>query len=256
MDADYPILQYDSDTSAILQPAHIVRRFNVPSRCVLCFMQDVIDRLSEGGDLREIGHLTSEMGRHPVYELQRQQGAVALMNPGVGAPLAAALLEEMIALGCSLFVGCGGVGVVDSRVQPGDLIVPQIAVRDEGTSYHYLPAGLEVAATPTMVEAIMQTLGKSGIRYHTGKTWTTDAIYRETKHKVALRRSQGCLVVDMEAAALFAVAQFRGVQLAQIMYAGDDVSGATYDARRGFDRRVVRERLLSLAVEACLSAAA
>ena len=85
-----------------------------------------------------------------------------------------------------------------------------------------------------------------------GKTWTTDAFYRETPDKVALRRSEGCVAVEMEAAAFFAVARFRGVTFAQMLYGGDDVSGEEWDHREWNKRRSVREDLLWLAAEACL----
>lgn len=88
--------------------------------------------------------------------------------------------------------------------------------------------------------------------YTLGKTWTTDAFYRETPAKVARRRAEGCLIVEMGAAALFAVAQFRGVTLAQVLYAGGDSSGATWDDR-AWERHEVRERLFWLAAEACLT---
>ena len=85
------------------------------------------------------------------------------------------------------------------------------------------------------------------------KTWTTDAFYRETPEKIALRRSEACLTVEMEASALFAVAQFRGVVLAQMLYGGDDVSGSEWDSRRWGTRASVREKVFRLAVEACLA---
>ena len=89
--------------------------------------------------------------------------------------------------------------------------------------------------------------------YVTAKTWTTDAIYRETRGKVERRAAEGCVTVEMEAAALFAVAAFRGVRLGQLLYAGDDLSGDAWDAR-GWDAHAEgRELLFRLAAEACLS---
>ncbi len=85
-----------------------------------------------------------------------------------------------------------------------------------------------------------------------GPTWTTDGLYRETPARIARRRAAGCLTVEMEAAALFAIARFRGVELAQIVYAGDDVSGAKWD-RRGWQlRSEVRSQQLMIALDACL----
>ena len=113
----------------------------------------------------------------------------------------------------------------------GHVIVATAAVRDEGTSYHYLPASREVAPTDDAVAAIVATLERHEIPFVTGKTWTTDALYRETRGKVARRAAEGCLTVEMEAAAFFAVARFRGVSFGQMLYAGDDLSGDAWDDR-------------------------
>jgi purine-nucleoside phosphorylase len=88
--------------------------------------------------------------------------------------------------------------------------------------------------------------------YLVGKTWTTDAIYRETPTKIAQRRAEGCITVEMEAAAFFAVAQFRGVRFGQLLYGGDDVSGAAWDNREWHQRADTREKLFWLAAEAVL----
>jgi len=125
-------------------------------------------------------------------------------------------------------------------------------VRDEGTSYHYLPPGREVAASPEGVAALERTLEAHNVDYLIGKTWTTDGIYRETRAKVERRRREGCLTVEMEAAAFFAVAQFRGVLFAQLLYGGDDVSGEHWDSRQWDKQSSVREKLFWLAAKACL----
>ncbi|MBN2311426.1 MAG: nucleoside phosphorylase [Candidatus Hydrogenedentes bacterium] len=250
----YPILEFDEETAAIIEPrAAKAPVAGMPERAVLCFFQDVIDRLQEQGALREIHALRSEMGARPVYAFSHQGREVALAQPGIGAPLAAAHLENLIALGCRKFVACGGAGVLDGAIPMGHLIVPVSAVRDEGTSYHYLPPSREVAAPRDAVAAIERTLAAHNIPYHLAKTWTTDAFYRETPGKVALRKAEGCVAVEMEAAALFAVAAFRHVTLGLILYGGDDVSGADWDHRGWQDNASVREQLVALAMEACFA---
>jgi len=171
----------------------------------------------------------------------------------VGAPLAAGVLEELIAMGCEAFVVCGGAGVLRQDVVVGHPVIVTAAVRDEGTSYHYMAPTREVAAEPGPVAALEGVLRRYGVAYLKGKTWTTDAFYRETAGRVALRREEGCLTVEMEAAALLAVARFRGVALGQLLYGGDDVSGTEWDSRRWQERGSVRERLFWLAAEACLA---
>jgi uridine phosphorylase len=250
--ADPPILEHDPSPTAVIEPSDHIEAVDAPEHCVPCFFQDVIDGLKSEGRLKEIAAMGSEMGRHPLYELDVDGRRVALFQPGLSAPFAAAMLEEVICLGSRKFIACGGAGVLDSEIAVGRIIVPTSAVRDEGTSYHYLPPGREVGAAPEAVAAIEATLERHGVDYLKGKTWTTDGIYRETRGKVERRRMEGCLTVEMEAAAFFAVAKFRGVPFAQILYGGDDVGGDEWDRRDWQRRSGIREKLLWLSAEACL----
>ena len=245
----YPILEYDSAAEAFIEPGKVIDRLDqLPEHCVFCFFADVIRKVC----VEQIYHLGSEIGPNLIYVVEHEGKRFAVVHPGVGAPLAAAFLEELIALGSSKFIACGGSGVLNREMAVGHLVVPTSAVRDEGTSYHYLPPSREVSASPQGVEAVQQTLDAHNIPYITGKTWTTDAIYRETPAKIARRRDEGCVTVEMEAAAFFAVAQFRGVTFGQILYGGDDLSGDIWDQREWHLQASTREKLFWLAVEACL----
>lgn len=253
MQDEYPILEFDDAPEAILEPKRLIMPIDIPEHAVACFFQDVITKLSQQHKARVIKHLRSEIGSHPIYELDLAGKRLAVFHPGVGAPLAAAMLEEVIALGCMKFIACGGAGVLDGDIAVGHIVVPNTAVRDEGTSYHYLPPGREINANPEAVAAIEKVLKEHHCEYILSKTWTTDAIYRETAAKVQHRKAEGCITVEMEAAAFFAVAQFRGVQFAQLLYGGDDVSSSEWDSRLWDSHTSVREKLFWLAAEACLS---
>jgi uridine phosphorylase len=169
--------------------------------------------------------------------------------------MAAGFLEELIALGCKKFIACGGTGVLYKDIAAGHIIVPSSAVRDEGTSYHYLPPAREVSANPIVIRAIEKVLKEQNCKYIIAKTWTTDGLYRETSAKIKARKSEGCLTVEMESAAFLAVAQFRKVAFGQILYAGDDVSGTEWDVRRQHKKKRLstRENLFWLATKVCLS---
>ncbi len=253
MQQDFPILEFDSNPEAIFNPRHTFAPENVPQYAVACFFQDVITTLVQHHEARIIKHLNSEIGKHPVYEVIIEGKRLLVFHPGVGAPLAVGFLEEVIALGCTKFIACGGAGVLDGTLAVGHIVVPISAVRDEGTSYHYLPPAREVSASPTGVAAIEAVLQAHNCAYVAGKTWTTDGLYRETAAKVQRRRSEGCITVEMEAAAFFAVAQFRGVTFAQLLYGGDDVSSEKWDSRHWKTHTSTREELFWLAAEACLS---
>jgi uridine phosphorylase len=248
----YPILEYDPSPDAILNPRNLPLSGERLVHCVMCFFQEVISNLVETGQARLIRSLLSEIGPNPLYELTWNDRRLLLIHPGVGAPLAVGFLEEVIDLGARKLIACGGCGVLNPDLVVGHPVILTSAVRDEGTSYHYLPPGREVAATPKAVQALETTCQQHGIAYRLSKTWTTDGYYRETINRRALRLAEGCETVEMEAAAFFAVAQFRGVDFGQVVYSGDLVVPDGWDYRGWNNRRDARSLLFTLAVEACL----
>jgi uridine phosphorylase len=252
MSESYPILEYDPSERALIEPGDVVQPQDVPEHCVITFFKEVIEKTVREQDARTAYENRWEDGPHHLYEMQVGEHRVAFVHPGVGGPIAAGLLEEIIACGCRKFIVCGGCGVLDEGIAVGHLIVVSAALRDEGVSYHYLPPGRDIEADPFGRAALETVLQRRKLPYRAGKTWTTDAPYRETRSKIAARRAEGCIVVEMEAASLMAVARFRGVRLGQILYGGDDVSGEQWDNRKWHTRQEVRESLFWLAVEACL----
>ncbi len=252
MKAPYPILEYDPERTAMIEPARLIRPRGVAEACVICFFKEVVEKTAAEAQARVVANLSWEDGPHLIHEMDFAGQRLAFFHSPVGAAAAAGLLEEAIALGCRKFVVCGGCGVLAKEMAVGHLVVVSAAVRDEGVSYHYLPPGREVPAGERGVQALEAALARHGLPYVVGKTWTTDAPYRETPAKVAQRRDEGCLAVEMEAAGLLAVAQHRGVVLAQVLYGGDDLSGSEWDHRDWQSQPAVREGLFRLAAEACL----
>src|SRR5262249_21528766 len=130
-----PILEFDPAPSALIEPSRYHRKIDVAEHCVVTFFQDVIDGLAAAGRLRIIKEMPTQIGKHLLYELEVDGRRLALIHPGIGASLAAGLLEVVIARGCRKFVVCGGAGVLDSSIAAGRAIVLDRALRDEGTSY-------------------------------------------------------------------------------------------------------------------------
>lgn len=242
-----PLLEFDDAVPAYIEPAEQVRARDVPRACVVTFFGDSVHRLIQSGRAKVISENAWEDGPHPLLELDYQGHRLAVLHSGVGAPLAAGLLEEVIAMGCSAFIVCGGAGVLRPEITLGHLVVVESALRDEGTSYHYAAPSRNITADPAATAILVETLLEHGIPFITGRTWTTDAPYRETPDKIAARRREGCVTVEMEAAALAAVASFRGVRLAHVLYGGDDLSGETWDHRSWQTQADVRDNLLQLA---------
>ena len=249
----YPILEFDPTPEAFIEPSRIIRPRDVPEHCVVCFFKEVMDRIVGEHGARVAVDSRWEDGPHPLYEIEFEGQRLAFFHPGIGSALSSSLLEEVIAYGCRKFIACGGSGALNKEITLGRLVVVSAAVRDEGASYHYLPPGREVTANETALNALTQTLTQRGVPYVTGKTWTTDAPYRETPAVIARRREEGCLAVEMECAGMMAVAQFRGVIFGQVLYGGDDLSGDTWDNRAWQSRVDVRENLFWLCARACLA---
>ena len=249
----YPILEHDPTREAFIEPSWVNKRRDVPERCVISFFSDVIDKMVAEHQARLLVENRWEDGPHPLYEISYRDQRLAFFHPGIGSAMSAALLEEVIAFGCRAFIACGGCGVLARELVAGHLVVVTAAVRDEGASYHYLPPAREVAADARGVKALVDLLAEQGVPHLLGKTWTTAGPYRETRAKIRQRKEEGCLTVEMEAAGLMAVAQYRRVPFGQVLYAGDDLSGAEWDHRDWQSLSEVRERLFWLAADAVLS---
>lgn len=246
----YPILEFDPAREAIISPYRADLDGRLPTRAVLCFFQEVLSELAAGEKMVKIGELKSEIGTNPIYELSWRGERILVMHPGVGAPLCAGFLEELIGSGVKSFIVCGGCGVLDHEIVAGHPVILTSAVRDEGTSYHYLPPFREVFPSAQAVGALKQVLEAHKLKYLMGKSWTTDALYRETAARRETRMKEGCVVVEMEASALFAVAEFRKVTLGQVVYGGDLVVPEGWDEREWNLRSSDREMLFWLSVEA------
>jgi uridine phosphorylase len=209
--------------------------------------------MEKKGLIRVVKLLNCETMDMPIYEMDYKGKKIHLFLGYVGAAGSAAFLEELIALGFNKFIVCGGAGVLRKDIAVGHLIIPTSAIRDEGVSYHYLPPAREVDCNPEIVAKIEAEFNKDKIEYIKAKTWTTDSFYRETEKKIALRKSEGCVTVEMEAAAFFAVAKFRDVKLGQILYGGDDLSDVAWDSRKWHNRVEIRENLVDISIRICLS---
>src|SRR5260221_13811976 len=164
----FPIIEFDPSPTAIIEPRRVYKRIDIPKHCVLCFFQDVIDDLILNGGAREIDHAESEVGRHPVYEVEIAGKRLAVVHPRIGGAMGAAMLDRLIARGSRKFIACGGAGVLDSKIAVGHIIVPSSAIRDEGTSYHYLPPSREVEPHPRALSAIKKALKRNGLDYIVG----------------------------------------------------------------------------------------
>ena len=167
-------------------------------------------------------------------------GHVGICCMGIGAPAVAAQLEVLISLGVSEFLSLGTAGGLHPEQSIGDVVALTSAVRDEGVSYHYVASPAAVRPNHTLTAALRDRLVDAGLSVADGATWTTDAPFRETAEEIAHYRAEGVLTVEMEAAAVFAVAQARSVPLASAVVLdavfGDPIVAPTMDTAAAFGK--------------------
>lgn len=182
-----PLIEHDPARQAFIEPAETISRRDVPRdvprACVITFFGDVVDRLVERRGARVLVENRWEDGPHPLLEVGHSGERVAVLRSGVGAPLAGALLEEVIAMGCGSFVVCGGAGALRSEMTLGHFVVVSSAIRDEETSYHYLPPARSIQFDEAARRVLEDVLKARGAPFVVGQTWTTDAPYRENVRK-------------------------------------------------------------------------
>jgi uridine phosphorylase len=244
-------LEYDEDKNAVIRPTRIFKPIDIAKRCVVCNFGEAIKKVLGEYPHRLITYFGAEAIKLPIYGLEYKGKKIALAVAYVGAPGAAVQMEVLTALGCRKYIACGGCGVLQKDIAVGHLIIPTAAVRDEGTSYHYVKAAREIAADERGVGVVENILTQHGVPYIKAKTWTTDAFYRETPAKIQQRIGEGCVTVDMEASAYMAVAQYNKVEFGQILYAGDNLAGVEWDHRDWDSQTSIRENVLRMALDAC-----
>lgn len=229
----YPAFPDKHRHEAVITPAQMLahrRRggrlpeISSPDAAVICLERGLPERMRRRVRIRRLGRLMGDL-----YATRATSGrVVVLTNFGLGAPIVAAQAEELIALGAKRLVSVALSGGLQPDLPPGAIVVPSTAIRDEGTSHHYLAAERDVAADPTLTAALAEALSTDGAEVRVGQSWSTDAPYRETRAEVTSYQAEGVLAVDMEVAALLAVAQARGVAAASVLVVGDNLAGGEW----------------------------
>ena len=184
----------------------------------------------------------------PVYRVRWQGRDIGLFHSLMGGAGTVCLMESLLARGAKKFLLYGNCGVLNREIAAGHLILPTAAYRDEGTSYHYLPVSdyVEVPTQPRMA----QIMDELHLPYVSGRVWTTDAFYRETRDNMQKRKADGCIAVDMECASVMAAGQFRGVPVYQFFYSDDCLDCEKWDPRTlGARPASSHEKYLRIAME-------
>lgn len=246
----FPILEFDDESRELIDVRkNINEGQQLPKNCVISFFGNIVKNFVSINHCKRIGSLIMETFELGIYEYATKSQNIAIMHGLGSGPYAAGQIEKLAAMGCEKFIVCGGCGVLEKNSNVGDIYVPVSAVRDEGTSYHYVAPSREIDINPNVEFKICSYLDSQGIAYKKVKTWTTDAMYRETEDMVKRRREEGCHIVEMECASFFAVSQYKQLDIGLILYAGDDLSKKIWDSRNWKNNSSARYNLFLLALE-------
>lgn len=233
----YPNHPAKQDEPALVEPGAYISYLDEVGRgpgcrgraALICYEHSTISRLRREQGLEPVaGVLGSHLFTLPAVAGGRRDDVLVAGRFGIGAPGAAAVIEELIAMGCRRIVSVGSAGALQPGLAIGDLVVADRAIRDEGTSYHYVAAAKYAHPSAELSARLHEEIGEAGGRATAGTAWTTDAVYRETVAEAKAYRAEGVAVVEMEAAAVFAVCAYRGVEAAAAFTVSDSLSGASW----------------------------
>jgi len=228
---EIPILEFDTEQTAVLNPDHEKLGMNLPRKCVFAFLGPYIEEYADKTHARQVSTFVSATKNYPIYITRHKGEEIVLCQAPFGAAPAAQLLDWLIGYGVREVISAGSCGALEEFPE-STFLVPGRALRDEGTSYHYAPPSRFMEISETARQAIEETILEHGMNYREVTTWSTDGFFRETKEKVAYRKSEGCAVVEMECSALAACSTFRGATWGMILYTADTLADDDkYDER-------------------------
>ena len=212
---------FDDQSEPIITPAKIFgEKRRVCKTCIVTFSEKILQNALQSYDCAQIAKIGACNGSVPIYGLRDGNRTIAVYLSAIGSAVAATdIIETSWLTGAENFIVFGSAGSLNREATAGKLVVPTAAYRDEGMSYHYVPAAPYIAMPGA--KQVAEVFDRLGIPYVQGRTWTTDALYRETCARMLQRREEGCLCVEMEAAGAQAVCSHYGLDLYYFLMTGD-----------------------------------
>lgn len=219
---EFPILERDTEEIAVIMPN---RRnlYSLPPKCVFAFLGETTEEYASANNYEKIAEFVSITKIYPIYKTNYKGEDICFCQAPCGASAATQILDFLICYGIKYIISCGSCGALNEFAE-NKIIIPTSALRDEGTSYHYIAASREIEINPIAIDSIIRAAKLFGLGYEECKTWTTDGFYRETKEMVNYRKEEGCAVVEMECSALASCASFRKAIFGQILFTADTLA--------------------------------
>lgn len=223
----FPNYHQKHDADSILNAEDIVGyrkrlgrlpKFQKLNGVLFCLERGLPRRMRWRIPVRRVGGMNADVDE------VKKNGVVVLTNFGGGSPILVELAEELVVMGARRFVTMTWGGMLQPELRSGDIVVCNRAVRDDGTSHHYLPHAKYIEADTHLVDQLAESIRARGVSCTIGSTWTTDAPYRETLQEIKGYQAEGVKTVEMESAGLFTIGQVRGVQTASIVVGMDSLA--------------------------------
>jgi len=210
----------------------VIRRLpstSVPDVCVLEFDGDLTDHLVQIGAVQPWP--TWACFHTPMFAMDVDGATCGIVPRSIGGPYAVLVAEQLLVSGAKVIVGLTSAGRISPHLSIPSLVIATAAIRDEGTSYHYLPPARTVDAPASLILQLESQLKQLALPVQSGLVWTTDAPYRETQEQIEAHATEGVLAVEMQAASLFALAQVRRAQIGVVAHVSNaiDHNGEPFD---------------------------
>lgn len=223
-----PILNKKIDPEVIFSPRDYIKYKTevegwkldkLPKNCIAFFEPSFLKYFEKTNfSLKKLNWLRTDEN-HSVHSLEGK--GTCIVNLNYGAALSAITLEELIEGGCENFIFLGSAGTLQKNIGIGSIVAVDSAIREEGVSYHYSAPSKYSNASGNLLARATAVMEKNKIPFFKGRTWTTDAFYRETIEKAKRYQKEGVLCVDMEASALYSVAEYRKKHVLVLLYVSD-----------------------------------
>jgi uridine phosphorylase len=255
-----PILEHKYyEIASVFTPENLLREArrqkgltfgSVPAICVLDPDGDLVDHL-------RATHCTS---RHPTWACYHTtldtflyEGIeFGVIGRAVGASFAVLVAEELFASGCELLISITSAGQIIPLDHPPYVMLIEKALRDEGTSYHYLPPAPFSYLHPELRKTITSAWDNRNVPLYIGASWTTDAPFRETEEMILTCQKKGIHTVEMEAAALYALAEAKHCQIICFAHVTNQMGQTEGDFEKGQSQgSVTALRILTQTATAC-----
>ena len=237
-----PLLEHDPVEEPVFTAANLLEaarirkglpKVVVPAGCLLDFDGELVQHLADTG--RSVEESAWPCFHTRLFRWRERGAEYGVIGATIGAPFAVLVAEELFALGCRALVSISSAGLVAERFAPPFFLLVERALRDEGTSCHYMPPGRYADADPSLIAAVRDRMSGLSAPVRTGSSWTTDAPFRETESLIASRRREGIVSVEMEAAALLALGRALGKPVVCLAHVTNTMATRAEDFEKGGD---------------------